>query len=131
MTPIDARRAITQLTERPYTNPHPYRETDIYDLSQEIYRDLLIDHESDPISPDDYNGPDTTPRMIAGLSYVDRTLREALTVLHADPYSRHWLSMQYLENSLCPVHHIDYAICFDDQDPECALIREYFPSHDT
>ena len=30
-----------------------------------------------------------------------------------------------------PVHHIDYAACFDDQDPECALIREYFPSHDT
>lgn len=131
MTPLDARRAITELTERPYPITHPYREFDIYDLSQEIYRDLLIAHESDSISPDDYNSSDTTPRMIAAFSYIERTLREALTVLHADPYSRHWLSLQYLENSLCPVHHIDYAACFDDEDPECALIREYFPSHDT
>ena len=33
--------------------------------------------------------------------------------------------------SLCPLHMIDYAICFDDDDAECAAIRSCFPSHDT
>lgn len=36
-----------------------------------------------------------------------------------------------LANSLCPLHAIDYAICFDDDDAECALIRLIHPSHDT
>lgn len=36
-----------------------------------------------------------------------------------------------LDLSLCPLHMIDYAICFDDDDPECAAIRQCFPSHDT
>jgi hypothetical protein len=33
--------------------------------------------------------------------------------------------------SLCPLHLCDYAICFDDEDPECAQIREIHPGHDT
>jgi hypothetical protein len=33
--------------------------------------------------------------------------------------------------SLCPLHFIDYAICFDDDDDACAAIRACFPSHDT
>lgn len=34
--------------------------------------------------------------------------------------------------SLCPIHFIDWAICFDDEDPECAQVRTIFPhSHDT
>lgn len=36
-----------------------------------------------------------------------------------------------LAESLCPMHFIDYAICFDDNDPECAAIRHIHPSHDT
>ena len=36
-----------------------------------------------------------------------------------------------LEFSLCPIHLIDYAICFDDETPECAQIRDAFPTHDT
>jgi hypothetical protein len=36
-----------------------------------------------------------------------------------------------LAQSLCPIHAIDYAICFDDDDAECAAIRTAFPSHDT
>lgn len=40
-------------------------------------------------------------------------------------------SMLLLEYSLCPMHRIDYAICFDDDDPDCAQIRALFPSHDT
>lgn len=33
--------------------------------------------------------------------------------------------------SLCPVHLVDYAICFDDDDAECAQVRIIHPSHDT
>ncbi len=36
-----------------------------------------------------------------------------------------------LEQSLCPLHLVDYAICFDDVIPECAAIRTVHPSHDT
>ncbi len=46
--------------------------------------------------------------------------------------SRDELSMTMLEYSLCPLHFIDFAICFDDDDPDCAQIRTIFPaSHDT
>ena len=37
-----------------------------------------------------------------------------------------------MRHSLCPLHLIDWAICFDDADPECEQIRAIFPhSHDT
>lgn len=36
-----------------------------------------------------------------------------------------------LSLSLCPVHFIDYAICFDDQPLECEVVREVHPTHDT
>jgi hypothetical protein len=48
-----------------------------------------------------------------------------------DSDSRHRLSMLALDFSLCPMHFCDYAICFDDDNDECATIRTYFPSHDT
>ena len=41
------------------------------------------------------------------------------------------LSTLRLSFSLCPIHNIDYAICFDDDNPNCAQIRDAFPSHDT
>lgn len=41
------------------------------------------------------------------------------------------LSQMRLEYSLCPLHACDYAICFDDDNAECAAIRDIFPSHDT
>lgn len=33
--------------------------------------------------------------------------------------------------SICPIHLHDYAICFDDQLPECAQQRIENPAHDT
>jgi hypothetical protein len=34
--------------------------------------------------------------------------------------------------SLCPIHRVDWAICFDDQPADCAQIRYIYPcSHDT
>jgi hypothetical protein len=41
------------------------------------------------------------------------------------------LSLLRLDESLCPLHACDYAICFDDDDPDCATIRTLFPNHDT
>lgn len=36
-----------------------------------------------------------------------------------------------LAYSLCPLHGCDYAICFDDEDAECAAIRIIHPSYDS
>lgn len=58
-------------------------------------------------------------------------LRRALKTIIADPYSRDELTDLALADSLCPLHFIDYAACFDDDDDECAQIRTIHPSHDT
>lgn len=63
-----------------------------------------------------------------------RTDLAALIELARRPYdesARQSLSMIALDQSLCPLHMIDYAICFDDDDPDCAAIRSCFPNHDT
>lgn len=36
-----------------------------------------------------------------------------------------------LDLSLCPYHLVDYAICFDDANPACAMIRHIHPGHDS
>jgi hypothetical protein len=37
-----------------------------------------------------------------------------------------------MKHSLCPIHFVDWAICFDDEDPECEQVRTIFPNnHDT
>ena len=40
-------------------------------------------------------------------------------------------SILCLENSICPIHRCDYAICFDDNDDECAQLRAAFPLCDS
>jgi hypothetical protein len=45
--------------------------------------------------------------------------------------SRELLTDTALNMSLCPLHLIDYAICFDDGRAECAIIRHIHPSHDS
>ena len=62
---------------------------------------------------------------------IAESIRALIAQLESNPYARHELSMLLLDFSLCPMHRIDYAACFDDRDDECALIREYFPNHDT
>lgn len=44
---------------------------------------------------------------------------------------REKLTQRLLEDSLCPLHRIDYAICFDDDNPDCVGVRIIHPSHDT
>lgn len=60
-----------------------------------------------------------------------RELAGLLAVIRADPYEgREWLTAQLLDYSLCPLHGCDYAICFDDENPECDAIRRVHPMHD-
>ena len=73
--------------------------------------------------------PDAAPHLDA--------IRNALAAIDAriaypyDEFARHALSDLLLNYSLCPMHAIDYAICFDDETPACAAIRAHFPIHDT
>jgi hypothetical protein len=51
--------------------------------------------------------------------------------LMIDALDRDDLTTMRLAYSICPMHACDYAICFDDDEPECAAIRAMHPSHDT
>jgi|SRR6187431_94630 len=129
-----ARDYIRSMTTRPYTQTHPYRPDDIYDLGQEILRDLLCrdEDETEPLDTAYYlTEYADQPTIHSRVDLIAGHLTHAYTVLIADPYSRDLISTLCLENSVCPIHHCDYASCFDDDDPECALIRQYFPGHDT
>jgi hypothetical protein len=72
--------------------------------------------------------------------YLD--LRRAYDILkvmvapHPDGYDYYpnidRLSDLAMEFSLCPIHFVDWAICFDDENPECDQVRKIFPNrHDT
>jgi hypothetical protein len=114
----DAIRTIDTLTA-PCDNDDPIRDDHSHDLFNRALRDLLIDR--DATHTDDY---DPSP------AHYD-LMRELLAAIDAYPYSRDELTRLLLDNSLCPLHAIDYAICFDDDDPACAAIRTIHPSHDT
>lgn len=87
-----------------------------------MLRNLLIDIDDTPT---------THPADFADDPITHALLRASLRTMIDYDYSTHELSMMRLDHSLCPLHHIDYAICFDDDDPDCATIRALFPSHDT
>jgi len=93
------------------------------DDARAIIRDLLIDSDTYTISSLRFEFPSECHPMIDAIAAHIRTLAEC--PLHDA------LSMLRLDYSLCPLHAIDYAICFDDDDPECAALRACFNSHDT
>lgn len=78
--------------------------------------DALTTDDDDPLPYDDAANDD----HIALLDAID-SLRN----------DRDAISAYRLSLSICPIHNIDYAACFDDDDDECAAIRDAFPSHDT
>lgn len=64
--------------------------------------------------------------------------KQAIRLLHEQralwqyEFSRDEYSEFAMGMSLCPLHFLDWAICFDDENPECSQIREVFPvGHDT
>lgn len=129
-----ARDYITSMTTRPYTQTHPYRPDDIYDLGQQLLRDLLCTDEDDSDALDltgyheDYKNQ---PEIHKRIDLIAEHLTKAYRTLLRDYYSRDFISTLCLDNSVCPMHHCDYCACFDDDDEECATIRQMFPSHDT
>jgi hypothetical protein len=58
-----------------------------------------------------------------------RAILDALQARGMD--AREWVTAEALALWLCPVHFRDYAICFDDDDIECAQVRAVHPVHDT
>jgi len=61
-----------------------------------------------------------------------QSILDDLRILWDDEFSRDLLSQWAMGMSLCPMHFIDWAACFDDDDPDCSQIRAIFPnSHDT
>jgi len=79
-------------------------------------RELLLDPE--------------TPEQIIGEITDNPVNTDALRHL-LKGLDREELTELALSLSLCPLHLIDYAICFDDQTDDCAAIRIIHPSHDT
>lgn len=120
---LAALHAIDTLTA-PEPNCPPIRDDHSHDDFARALRDLLIDRTATP-----------TDQPIAALAdppaYIYDTLRALLAIIDAYPYSTEHLTKLLLDNSLCPMHAIDYAICFDDDEPDCAAIRAIHPSHDT
>ena len=115
--------AIDTLT-RPCPNCPPIRNDHPHDLFSRALRDLLIDRDATPT-------PQSIPALADPPAHIYDTLRDLLATIDAYPYSRESLTKLALDDSLCPLHFIDYAICFDDDDPDCAAIRMIHPSHDT
>lgn len=95
-------------------------------------RSLLLD------APNFANAIDLDPELDTTLE-IATLLRDELISLFTlinDPtaesrFERESLTDLLLSLSLCPIHFCDYAICFDDDDPECAQIRLIHPSCDT
>jgi hypothetical protein len=63
--------------------------------------------------------------------YVAQKVFGLYVTLRLNRWGRDTITELALEASLCPLHFVDYAICFDDEDPECSQIRVIHPSHDT
>lgn len=66
----------------------------------------------------------------ATLTLIDELKHRAMIPDHY-PADREFVTELALRLSLCPHHLHDYAICFDDSNPECAMIRHIHPGHDS
>lgn len=71
----------------------------------------------------------TNPAMTFDASeFILTHIKNEFTLLFTE---RESVTQLALELSICPLHFIDYAICFDDEDEECKAIRQIHPSHDS
>jgi hypothetical protein len=122
---------------------------------------LMINQRTFPIPADERDSLTANPERLLDAYAIDDAfasdLRNALILIHLDldddeiladcesprildlrrclialrSLTREQLTERALAESLCPLHLIDYAICFDDDNPECAAIRMIHPEHDT
>lgn len=105
----------------------PMSPSDAHFYNSGHLRDAFIDWESGP-TVDEYN-PDPAGNAREIYDLVGWFFSLAAHPEHGDMY-REDISRMALDMSLCPLHLVDYAICFDDDDPECAIVRRLFPNHD-
>jgi hypothetical protein len=63
--------------------------------------------------------------------FVTANLYDHYDAIRRDRFGREFVTKLALDDSLCPMHFVDYCGCFDDDDPACRTIREIHPSHDT
>lgn len=95
----------------------------------DAFRSILID-APDFQSLDSYQNDDDS--LTLSQSAFDELCESLDFALDPQNYMIDQISQIALDESLCPLHRIDFAICFDDDDPECSQIRQIFPSsHDT
>lgn len=107
------------------------------DIARQTLRDMMIATAIYDIATLDYNDDDLDPSCADDdddyaimISHADRLHNDYQTLI-ADTHARDILTHLALATSLCPLHLCDYAICFDDLTPECAMIRLIHPTHDT
>jgi hypothetical protein len=123
----DAFDAIERLSRCDCTETLPRTRSCLHDHFTTAIRDLLIDIDFEPTHDDD----PTLDAIMTPPDHIYAFARALLNTINDAPYQTQQLSMLRLDYSLCPMHAIDYAICFDDDDAECAQIRACFPDHDT
>lgn len=122
----DAFDTIERLSNCDCPDPLPRSRFCIHFHFTTAIRDLLIDRDATADEPSD-----AIPASFTAPDFIYDFARALLAMIDRAPYQTHKLSMLALDHSLCPMHFCDYAICFDDDDPECAAIRACFDSHDT
>lgn len=122
----DALTMIDSITTCDCPDTLPRTRLCLHFLASAALRDLLIDRDATP-SP----MRDTDPFPLDAPDFIYDFIRAALRLADDAPYITDRMTALLLDNSLCPMHAIDYAICFDDDDPDCAAIRAIHPSHDT
>lgn len=123
---LDAFTMIDALTTCDCTETLPRTRLCLHTLAASALRDLLIDRDATPNPPraDD-------PFPLDAPDFIYDALRALLAIIDSADYMTDRMTALLLDNSLCPLHACDYAICFDDDDPDCAQIRAIHPSHDT
>jgi hypothetical protein len=123
---IDAFDIIDRITTCDCPDTLPRTRLCLHTLAASALRDLLIDRDATATPM-----RDNDPFPLDAPDFIYDALRALLRLIDDADYMTDRMTAMLLDNSLCPMHAIDYAICFDDDDPDCAAIRAIHPSHDT
>lgn len=101
------------------------------DDASHALREMLIATDPDTICSYNDDDIDFDDDLLETMIEHANRLHDAYQLILAEPDNRDILTEIALALSLCPLHLCDYAICFDDENDECATIRLIHPSHDT
>ena len=126
---LPAQTELRSMIDRPTVDPNR-TDTDSYDIAQEILRDLIFEAA-------DYDALDIAyyktayPEFETTIEPTAKRLAELLDTIYGDTFAKQFTTLLALEYSICPVHIVDYIMCFQDNEPGCDQIREYFPDRDS